>query len=214
MNSGANITFNTKAVTISQLIMAKPGNLDSIIPSTHLISLLKTIQKNDGSIWDYKGGTYARTHVCLTVYRFCIMTLSKKAMFTFILLTLLQRTDPVSKVYYPVFNTFEDDRKTVAIMLAWIQWSFYFENVLSPALRGLYIVLKDSCGGDYTYIVNGHEVIPIGRGDLHATGYDELKHSIGFENVDSIADGTEFGVPFNKEFCPISIDIYPSKVRS
>ena len=46
LNSGANITFHSDTVSISQLIMAPPGGLESTIPSTHLISLLMSIQQS------------------------------------------------------------------------------------------------------------------------------------------------------------------------
>ena len=96
-------------------------------------------------------------------------------------------------------------------MLAWIQWAHYFENILSESLRGLYLVMNDSCGGEYTYIVNGAEVVPLGKGDLHPRDYADKKKTINFSDVETIADGTEFGLPLNKKFCPISLDIYPSQ---
>jgi hypothetical protein len=54
-------------------------------------------------------------------------------------------------------------------------------------------------------------VEPVGRGDLHPGGYDHMKETIDFSDVESIADGTEFGLPLNKNFCPIKLDIYPSQ---
>ena len=48
-------------------------------------------------------------------------------------------------------------------------------------------------------------------GDLHDPEHNSMKTSSSFASVDSINDGTKYGLPFQKDFCLISIDIYSSK---
>ena len=72
--------------------------------------------------------------------------------------------DPLSQVYFPVFDSFGDDRKTVTTMVGWVHWMAYFRDVLPENSKGIVIVLKDSCGGEYTYEINGELVRPIGKG--------------------------------------------------
>jgi hypothetical protein len=205
-NSGANITFQTDSVSISQLIMAPSGGLDSTIPSTHLISLLMTIQ-NDGNVVEYKGGKSGIDTECLVLPCHLLQILLIR---TRLYIASSCDTDPVSKVYFPIYDSFDEGRKPVAIMLAWMKWANYFENVLAPTLRGIYVVIK-GCDREYTYLVDGREVHLVGPGDLHDGQYNHLKQTTDFSNVGTIADGTEFGLPLNKDFCPISLDIYPSK---
>ena len=183
LNSGANITFTSESVAISQLIMAPPGNVSSTNPSTALIALIMSIAASE------VGDDQTAAKAELVEYQ----------------------GDPVSKVYFPIYNDFGKDRVPVAIMLAWIRWADYFENVLPSTLEGIMFVLQDSCGGQYTYLANGDKVVPLGTGDLHDTKYDYLKRSIDFSSVKNIADGTKFGLALNQEFCPISLDIYPSE---
>lgn len=72
--------------------------------------------------------------------------------------------DPFSKILFPVFDSFRNDRKVVAVLTAWIHWSCYFGRNLPQSMRGIILVLKDSCGGDYTFEVNGAQVTNIGAG--------------------------------------------------
>lgn len=182
LNGGANITFTSESVAISQLIMAPPGDKYSTFPSTALVALLLEIATTEGE------DAVAGTTPDLVTYQ----------------------GDPLSKVYFPIYDDFHSDRKPVAIMLAWIRWLDYFANILPPTLEGVVIVLQDSCGGEFSYMVNGEDVVALGTGDLHDTKYDSLRRSVDYSSVKSIADGTKYGLSLNQDFCPISIDIYPS----
>jgi len=120
--------------------------------------------------------------------------------------------DPISQIFIPIFDSFRDDRKSVAIMGAWIHWSSYFQNILPSSLRGIDVVMHDTCSGSYTYKINGEDVKPVGKGDLHDSHYDDMKMSSSFSSVDNIGDGTKFGLPLNKEHCIVSVDVYPSTI--
>jgi len=118
--------------------------------------------------------------------------------------------DPISKVYFPIFDSFDDDRTSVAILVAWINWASYFVSILPYNVVGIEVVLQDSCGGAFTYRIDGEQVITIGDGDLHETRYHEMQRSASFDLVSNIADGTKHGLPLNQEHCNIVLDVYPS----
>lgn len=182
LNAGANITFTSDAVSISQLILAPPGDMYTSNPTSAIMALLRTVKSHQ----DNEKPVQAEPE------------------------EILYKGDPFSKVYFPVHNTFDSNRTTVAIMLAWIRWAYYFQDILPSTLRGVVVVLDDSCGGTFSYSVDGSEVTPLGKGDLHDSAYDSLALKASFGGIDSVADGTEHGLSFNHDFCPISIVVYPS----
>lgn len=145
--------------------------------------------------------------------------------------------DPISQIVFPVFDSFEANPKIVATLSAWIHWADYFDHILPQAMRGIILVVGDSCGGEYTYQVNGAEVVMVGpgkfgmrfvnfnkpfsltrsaiynckiQGDRHNSSYDGMKRSGSFASVKSIADGTPGGIPLDQSQCQIILDIYPS----
>lgn len=120
--------------------------------------------------------------------------------------------DPMSHIFFPIFDSFRANRRSVAVMSAWIHWMSYFEYILPSSLSGIYVVLHDTCSGAFTYEIIGETVRPVGRGDLHDIKFDEMKRSASFDSVSNIGDGTKHGLPLNKELCMISIAVYPSQL--
>ncbi|CAB9524302.1 Guanylate cyclase [Seminavis robusta] len=118
--------------------------------------------------------------------------------------------DPMSQVFFPIFDSFTENRKPVAVMIAWVHWLSYFQDVLPSSMDGVLVVLGNSCTGNFTYEINGPEAVPLGAGDLHDPAYDSFRRSASFASVDSIADGTKYGIPLNSDHCLITMDIYPS----
>lgn len=72
--------------------------------------------------------------------------------------------EPISCIYFPVFTSFERNRRAGAFLSAWIRWSYYFERVLPANMQGITVVISDACGGVHTYSVNGRDVENIGEG--------------------------------------------------
>jgi hypothetical protein len=120
--------------------------------------------------------------------------------------------DPMSHIFFPIFNSFRPNRKSVAVMSAWIHWMSYFKDILPSTLTGIYVVLHDSCSGAFTFEIIGEDVRPIGRGDLHDERFGNMKRSASFDAVSNIGDGTKHGLPLNKGLCMFSIDVYPSQL--
>jgi hypothetical protein len=172
LNSGANITYTSDSVVISQLIFAPPGTVESANPSSALFALLLSAKAE--KIVEYLGS-------------------------------------PISRVYFPIYNNFDETRVPVAIMMAGIRWADYFADLLPSTMKGIHLVLHDSCGGTFTYLVVGRDVFPVGKGDLHDHGYDHMVEHANFLDVKNIADGTKFGLPFNTKYCPMQLSIYPAE---
>ena len=169
---GANTSFHTASVVISDFIISQPGDITSKGVGSAVFSMLISVSKKD--MTPYEG-------------------------------------DPISQAFFPIFDSFEDDRKPVAILTAWIHWKAYLENILPNSLTGIFAVLHNTCGSSYTYELVGEEVRPVGEGDLHESEFSDMKRSASFEGVDNIADGTKDGLPLNQDHCRVSIDVYPSK---
>jgi Adenylate and Guanylate cyclase catalytic domain len=121
--------------------------------------------------------------------------------------------DPVSIVYLPVFRSFNDsETETVAIMGSMFQWSSFFENILPANAKGIFLVLENACQGPYSFLATGRKIDFLGQGDLHEENFDYLEIGSSFDSVTNIDDGTEFGLKFQTDYCPVSIRIYPSQV--
>lgn len=119
--------------------------------------------------------------------------------------------DPVSLVHIPIYSTQDPvTQKPVADLMALVHWGSYFLRVLPQNIRGIHVVLKMSCGKPYTYLINGHDVQPLGEGDLHDKSYDHRRWSANFSKAAVIADGSVEGIPLNRDVCDVSIDIYPT----
>lgn len=72
--------------------------------------------------------------------------------------------DPISQIVFPVFESFAIDASVVATISFWVHWGDYFDHILPQGMQGLILVLRDSCGGEYTYRLDGPDVINIGSG--------------------------------------------------
>lgn len=118
--------------------------------------------------------------------------------------------DPISRVYFPIFDGFDDGRNHVAIMVAYIRWASFFEHILPENVEGVTLVLSDSCGGTYTFEVAGSEVKFIGEGDLHDRSFGLMERSANFDNVANIEDGTKYGIPLENDFCKTELRVYAS----
>ncbi|CAB9526582.1 Guanylate cyclase (Partial), partial [Seminavis robusta] len=118
--------------------------------------------------------------------------------------------DPFSQVFIPVFDSLEHNKTTVGVLVAWVHWMSFWSNLLPSSLQSIIVVMSDSCQNEYTYAITGTEVSPLGEGDLHDPRFDDMKRFASFEAIDSIQDGTKDGLPFNKDECSISIEVYPS----
>jgi hypothetical protein len=77
---------------------------------------------------------------------------------------------PFSYVFYPIFDGFEEDTRTVVgVMFMAISWANYFTDLLPDNIKGVKAVLDNGCDSPMTFLLNGAEVLFLGEGDLHDT---------------------------------------------
>jgi hypothetical protein len=119
--------------------------------------------------------------------------------------------EPISTIFLPIFDNFEDNRTAVASIVAKVVWERYFEDLLPETDNGITVVLK-SCKVPYTMEIRGSLAIFLGKGDLHDTRFDSDMKKANLMQVESIPDSSRDGLGLHKDFCPIELEIYPSMV--
>ena len=112
---------------------------------------------------------------------------------------------PRSIALEPIYETFDGDSEAVGHYLSVIEWSTFFSDVLHQGVNGIIVVLKNSCGQAYSFVINGSEATFIGEGDLHDPEFNDHRRSAQlFDPSDEIRDQED-------SHCFYSVDIYPSE---
>jgi class 3 adenylate cyclase len=125
----------------------------------------------------------------------------------------LDHDDPISKLFYPVFDNLNSNHTLVAMLASVINWKTYFQNILPPHVNGVVVVLSNACDQTYTYNIVGAKAFLMGKGDLHDTHYDYLGQKITFEElirpedrrIERVTEAT-----LSSEYCPYILNVYPS----
>ena len=117
-------------------------------------------------------------------------------------------THPHSFLLQPIFQDFNkshhDSSHIMAAVIAILPWDHYFENILPPEAHGIHVVMQDTCGDQFTYLVNGPEAIFLEYGDLHDPKYTYLEEKTLF------APFSKLNFSDTHEHCEYDIKIYPS----
>ena len=115
--------------------------------------------------------------------------------------------DPMTPIYLPVFDSYTDDRKQVAVIYALISWKSYFINILPSNVEPITIVLANSCQGPFTYIVDGQNVEFVGVGDFHSVSMDRYAKYV--ELKDLLSESIN-GFSLNQDVCQYNMTVYPT----
>ena len=91
-------------------------------------------------------------------------------------------------------------------------WRGLIEDILPPSTQGIVIVFENPCNPTFTYQINGPRVEYLGRGDHHDDHYDDYRITSDLFHLRSFAVGSSMysGPPLDEEFCPFSVNVYPS----
>jgi len=91
---------------------------------------------------------------------------------------------PHSFLLQPVFQDFNETNRDAShvkgVVVAILPWDHYYENILPPEAHGIVVVMRDTCGGEFSYQVNGKHVEFLGYGDFHDPSYAHLEESTEF----------------------------------
>jgi hypothetical protein len=120
--------------------------------------------------------------------------------------------DPMARLFLPIYDSFGEERKAVAVSMAIINWKHYFTNVLPGTMQGITVVLENECDGSFTYAVHGRDTQVVGLGSLHNPEFAVWDHMGSFEKSYVIKDGSKLGLAFRAGECPYSLHVYPSQV--
>lgn len=131
--------------------------------------------------------------------------------------------EPQFVLVYPLLDNvdsvevdIEDDNISVPAVLAFVYYARDFlRDMLPEDSDGVIAVFENSCGGSFTYRIDGGETFYLGQGDQHDPAYDYLVQSstIGelLKTADSSLTSGYTGVPFDDEFCPKTLSVYASQ---
>lgn len=121
---------------------------------------------------------------------------------------------PVVTVSIPVFDSFmNENRRVIGVMSVTTSFRrIYFDNVLPDNVLGIIAVVANTCGGQYTYEVDGPNAKGLNFSDMHDSRYDSLKRQSETLGKDTtIADGSVNGTGFDAS-CQYYVEVFPSQV--
>lgn len=114
-------------------------------------------------------------------------------------------THPHSFLLQPIYHDFlnHSEQDILGVVIAVIGWDHYFENLLPPEAHGIAVVMKDTCGDEFTYQINGAEAIFLGYGDLHETKFSHLEEMSPFDVLHQV-EASDL-----HDHCEYEMHIYP-----
>ncbi|CAB9508786.1 Receptor-type guanylate cyclase gcy [Seminavis robusta] len=136
-------------------------------------------------------------------------------------------SEPICSIMMPIFDAVDtvylDDSSRaspedfVGFFGLSIQFKAWIRNILPEKSNGIIVVAEQSCGAaiPFTYRIDGAQTTYLGTGDHHDPKYDHMVRSVVLQALTdpNVFDhGTSYtGVPLAADFCPITINIYPSQ---
>ena len=118
--------------------------------------------------------------------------------------------DPVSDLYFPIFDVKNGVEQLVAMFKCFIYWRTYLENILPEGNGPLLCVLENSCGDVYSYQISGPRVDFLGQGDMHDRKFEEMGKQVDFSSfqlANSKSLSEQENIPGN---CVYTLTVYPS----
>jgi hypothetical protein len=123
--------------------------------------------------------------------------------------------DPLTALFYPVFDNFSTSRKVAGVLLSDIYWRLYFDDILPPNAKGVIAVLENNENQTFTYQLDGPDVTYLGEGDLHDEAFNHMLVSADVTKFLSTYASVETqgftAVPLTGEGVQYSLRVYPSQ---
>jgi hypothetical protein len=118
--------------------------------------------------------------------------------------------EPLSTVTIPVVDSFASDRKTVAILMASLDWVNYFEGILTDTAQPIDVVLSNNCEGAFTFKILGTKAAFLGKGNLANPKYENMAISVDLDDNDFIIEPNTIALTLNQDLCRYTLRIYPT----
>mmetsp|Transcript_12399 Transcript_12399/g.29515 ORF Transcript_12399/g.29515 Transcript_12399/m.29515 type:complete len:703 (-) Transcript_12399:1995-4103(-) len=115
--------------------------------------------------------------------------------------------DPFAVAQFPIYDKLGEDRSVAAVFFTIIYWRTYFDGLLPKGSDGIYVILENTCGQQFTYIIDGLEAKFASHGDLHSPEYEYLRRDTSIDLIFD-RDQTTSG---EDPTCRYSIRVYPSE---
>eukprot|EP00538_Stauroneis_constricta_P012478 CAMPEP_0119548166 /NCGR_PEP_ID=MMETSP1352-20130426/2141_1 /TAXON_ID=265584 /ORGANISM="Stauroneis constricta, Strain CCMP1120" /LENGTH=1235 /DNA_ID=CAMNT_0007593355 /DNA_START=105 /DNA_END=3812 /DNA_ORIENTATION=- len=106
---------------------------------------------------------------------------------------------PASFMASPIMEDVTEDSPVVGILVGNLLWHSFFRGLLPEDGSEIYLVVRNTCNQEFTYVINGPNVDYLGEGDWHESPSDELVISKDFTAFTSL------------DLCRYSLHIYPSQ---
>jgi Adenylate and Guanylate cyclase catalytic domain len=110
------------------------------------------------------------------------------------------KPNPYAFILQPLFDTFEPNQTMVGLVIAVTSYENLLDKLLPDGTSGIVCVIRDSCGTDISYLLEGREAAFLGYGDFHDSSFDKYKENITVEMYESVTD----------DLCVHTLEIYPT----
>lgn len=110
------------------------------------------------------------------------------------------KLNPFAFILQPVFDSFEANKSMVALLIAVTSYENLLDKLLPDGSSGIICVIRDGCGTNISYILEGREANFLGYGDYHDAAYDSYKANTTIEIYSN-----ETG-----NVCVHTLEIYPT----
>jgi hypothetical protein len=118
--------------------------------------------------------------------------------------------EPLSTVFVPILDSFTEDRKTVAVLVANLRWASYLENILTDSTQPIRVVLSNTFQETFTYEIRGSQATLVGKGNLANRKYDDMAISVDFDETQIIIEPNTISLTLNQDLCRYTLHIYPT----
>lgn len=117
--------------------------------------------------------------------------------------------EPVSNIVLPIFDQRSSvDRKIVGLLSARLMWRDFFRDVLTYATGEITLVIRNKCGGLYSFVINGPDAEFLGYDDFHDGMYNDMEIQSNFASLRG-ADQVN-GFDMDHGWCQYSIHVFPT----
>jgi hypothetical protein len=100
----------------------------------------------------------------------------------------------------PVYSAFEESPELVGFLVGVTSFGNLLDRLLPSDVNGIVCVIRDACGNNITFELNGLVSTYLGAGDLHDPNFDKYEQSTPMELYASTFEGR----------CAHELFIYPS----
>ena len=89
---------------------------------------------------------------------------------------------PSSVLYFPVGNDFDASASIVGTTSVEFYWQNVFQQALPMDNAAIVVILENTHGQEYTFVVEGQDAFLLGAGDLHDSRFDDMEQGASYND--------------------------------